>query len=709
MRLILLIWLALALPAAAEDRATLVADSVAVQSGSVLVATGNVEVFFKGQHLTAAAITYDRSANRLIITGPIRIDDGHGNLILAEQAALKADLTEGILTSARVVLSGQLQLAAASLIRSNGGAITAMRRVVASSCTICKGSTVPLWEIRARDVVHDATAQQIYFSDASLHFYGLPVLYLPMLRVPDPTLKRATGFLIPRLRSTSALGTGLKLPYFITLGPSRDLLVTPYFTVRADRTVELRYRQAFATGTIEINAAATQDDLGPANPRGYVEVIGNFALPKDYKLAFYGISVSDRSYLLDYGISDADRLDSRVELTRVQRNLYFSTRLIGIQSLREGESNLTLPSALTDLTIHRRFEPAILGGEGEFQIQTHSQYRASTSPLDTNGDSIADGRDLGRITLQANWRRNWTASNGIELSTLAEVSADFYAIAQDAVYAGNPTRATGTAAVELRWPWVKANAAGVSQLIEPVLQLVVSPRPGSTIPNEDSTLVEFDESNLFALDRYPGSDAFEGGTRANIGLNYLRDDPKGWSLGLTAGRVVRQQDLGQFSAASGLAGRNSDWLLALSVQQTGGYSVTSRVLLADDLSLTKGEVLFNLARPRFGLSGGYEYLLADLSENRVDPVSELVLNTSYAITRNWSTRLFNRYDLLASRAAQAGLNLEFRNECIDFNLSVSRRYTSSTSVKPSTDFGLSVALLGFGGGSSAGAARVCRR
>ena len=46
---------------------------------------------------------------------------------------------------------------------------------------------------------------------------------------------------------------------------------------------------------------------------------------------------------------------------------------------------------------------------------------------------------------------------------------------------------------------------------------------------------------------------------------------------------------------------------------------------------------------------------------------------------------------------------------VDFNLSLSRRYTSSTSVQPSTDFGLSVELLGFGGGSAAGAAKVCRR
>ena len=693
----------------AQDRATLLADSVAVQSGAVLVASGHVEVFYQGQHLLASRITYDRTADLLTIEGPIRIDDGRGSIFLANQAQLKADLTEGILTSARIVLNQRLQLAAATVVRTDGGNLTAMRQVVASSCTICAGNPTPLWEIRAREVVHDAAAQQIYFADASLNFYGLPILYLPMLRVPDPTLTRATGFLIPRLRSTSALGTGLKMPYFITLGNSRDLLLTPYFTVRADATLDLRYRQAFATGMIEVNAAITHDDLGPANPRGYFAATGAFNLANDYKLTFHGITVSDPAYLLDYGISDEDRLDSRVELARVKRNLYFSAQLIGFQSLREGESNLTLPSVVTDLTIHRRFEPALLGGEGEFQVQTYSAYRASNSSLDGNGDGIADGRDLGRITLRGSWQRNWTASNGIIVAALADLSADYYSIAQDSVYGGQPTRATGTAAVELRWPWVKANAAGVTQIIGPVVQLVAAPRPDGSIPNEDSTLVEFDESNLFSLDRFPGSDAFEGGARANLGVEYLRNDPKGWTLGVTAGRVVRLQDLGQFSAASGVAGQKSDWLLAWGVQDAAGLSLTNRVLLGDDLSLTKAELRFDFSRPRYGLAGGYEYLLADPAENRPDPLSELVLDARYDLSRNWSARLKNRYDLLANRAAQAGVEMTFRNECVDFNLSLSRRYTSSTSVQPSTDFGLSVELLGFGGGSAAGAAKVCRR
>ena len=709
MRRLLILLLLLAFPAAAQDRATLVADSVSVLSGSILVASGHVEVYFQGQRLTASEVRYDREADRLIITGPIRIDDGKGSVFTAEQAELSADLTEGLLTSARLVLNRQLQLTAAELIRSDGGNLTALRSVAASSCTICAGNPTPLWEIRAREVVHDAAAQQIYFRDAVLRFAGVPVMYLPMLRVPDPTLTRATGFLIPRLRSTTALGTGIKLPYFIVLGDSRDLLVTPYLTTRGDRTVELRYRQAFANGDLVVQGAVTQDHLGPVDPRGYFQAVGNFDLGRDYKLAFTGVSVSDPAYLLDYGITNEDRLFNQLGLTRVRRDLSFSAELIGFRSIREGDSNSTLPTTVTDFGYERRFTPPLLGGVAAVRLDTHGDYRNSTLGADTDGDGVADGRDLARVSLSFDWRRNWTTSGGIAISALSTAAVDNYTIVQDDTFGGTPSRASGALGLELRWPWVKTNARGVTQLIEPVMQAVLSSKPVTDIPNGDSTLTEFDEGNLFALDRYPGADAVEGGGRLNLGLTWRRDDPNGWSLGATIGRVVRAEDLGQFSNASGLAGQQSDWLLAWSLAGQKGLSLTNRLVLDDTLSLTKGELRFDLTSTALDLSGGYEYLLADADEDRPETASEIVLNAGRDLTRNWRANLSTRYDLRAERLANAGLELDFRNECIEVTLSLSRRYTSSTSVNPSTDFGLSVELLGFGGGSDAGPSRTCRR
>ncbi|QCO56714.1 LPS-assembly protein LptD (plasmid) [Pseudorhodobacter turbinis] len=689
-----------------QDLASLVADRVAIAGDDTLVADGNVEVFHKGSRLKASSITYDRSADSLRISGPIVLTDDSGTIILADQAELSSDFADGVLHSARLVLDQQLQLASSEMMRI-GGRYTSLGNTVVSSCKVCASNPTPLWEIRASRVVHDEQERQIYFDNASLRVAGVPVFWLPRLRIPDPTLKRQAGVLAPSFRTTSDLGFGVKLPYFIPIGDDKDLTVTPYLSSKDGRTVELRYRQAFRTGALEMNGALSRDLLRPDETRGYLEVDGGFILPRDFILSFSGIVVSDEAYLLDYGISSEDRLDSRIEVARTRRNEYISSRLINYRSIRAGDVNSTLPSIVTDMTYQRRFSPNLIGGEGGMRVQTHSHYRSSDNPADSDGDGIGDGRDMARLSLTADWRRNWVLPAGVLGAVMTEVNGDFYRIRQDTTYAGSSFRGTAAGGVELRWPWVRASQGGASHVLEPVMQLVWTTRNTTSIPNEDGALVEFDEGNLFSFNRFPGADRVERGTYANIGIGYTRYDPAGWSLGLTLGRIIRKEDYGQFGIASGLQGTRSDWLAATQLSLADGISMTNRLVFDSDFGLTKGELRLELARDDYSLSSSYVRMRADPSESRTDPVSELTLDGSYQVNPNWEASLNTRYDFVADRAASAGVNLAFRNECLKLDLAISRRFTESTAVDPTTDFGLSIDLLGFGGKALRGPASAC--
>jgi LPS-assembly protein len=708
----ILLLLALVLPiwqpmASAQDLATLVAERVEITGTSVLIAEGDVEIFYQGRRLKAQRIVYDKATDRLQITGPIVLTDGSGTILVASQADLSSDLTDGVLQSARLVLNQQLQLAASEVMRV-GGRYTRLGRTVASSCQVCAANPTPLWEIRASQVVHDQLERQIYFDNAQFRVAGVPIFYLPRLRMPDPTLKRSNGFLRPSIRTTSNLGAGIKLPYFLAIGDSADLTITPYLTVNKGRQVELRYRQAFRTGRIEVNTAFARDNLLPGENRGYLLATGAFVLPRDFRLSFRLEAVTDPAYLLDYGVSEKDRLDSRIALNRTRRNENISAQFIYYNSIRDAEVNATLPSIIGDLTFHRRFSGGPLGGEAGLRFQTHSHRRASDAEVDADGDGNSDGRDLSRASLRLDWRRGFLLSNGIEVTGLGEVTADFYSISQDAVFGGNTARVHGAAAVELRWPWLRAGERA-THVIEPVVQLVWSPSTTEALPNEDSALVEFDEGNLFSLNRFPGSDATERGVRANLGISWTRYDPAGWTMGATLGRVLRAKDLDQFGVASGLDGKSSDWLAALQVTTAQGLQVTNRLVFDDTFDIAKGEVRLDLAKARYGISSGYVWTVADASENRPDPTSEFTFDAYYKLSDGWTSRASGRYDFEADRATHAGFGLEYKNECVLVDLSLSRRFTSSTSVEPTTDFGLSVELIGFGSGAIAGPARRCSR
>lgn len=706
---LLAVLVTLALPARAQDTATLVSDSLAITGDTRLIADGNVEVFFRGNRLKASRIVFDQATDRLEITGPIVLTEATGEiLILASQADLAADLSEGILTSARLVLNQQLQLAANRMMRVSGR-YTALQTVTASSCRVCASNPTPLWEIRARRVVHDEVKRQIYFDQAQFRLAGVPVLYIPRLRMPDPTLRRATGFLMPSIRTTSDLGTGIRVPYFIVLGKSADLTLTPYLTARNSQTLGLRYRQAFATGLLTLEGSVSRDDLEPGKTRAYLRVRGDFTLPERFQLGFDGKTVTDPAYLLDYGIDNTDRLDSRIEIRRTRRNEHISARVISFQTLRDDEDNTTIPTVIADLTFHRRFSLGPLGGDGGLRLQTHNHSRSSVSPVDGNGDGIADGRDVGRISARIDWRRSFLLPMGIEGTVLGELTADAYTIANDDTYGGRSSRTHGSAGVELRWPWVRTEAGGAVQVIEPVVQLLFASSDAESLPNEDSVLVEFDEGNLFSLDRFPGSDAVERGPRANVGVSWTRHDPQGWSMGVTVGRVFREADLGQFGPGSGFAGATSDWLASATFTLSDSVALTGRLVLDDDLGVTKAETRLALSGAKTALSTSMIWAVADAEENRLVPTQEITFDARQKLTPNWTAKASGRYDFEGNQGTLAGLGLEFLNECVRFDVSLSRRFTSSTSVTPTTDFGLSLDLVGFGSGVAGGPARTCRQ
>lgn len=395
---------------APADPALLVADTVVVTPDERLIAAGNVEALYDGTRVWAEQITYVSETDRLIIEGPIRIDDGESIVILADSAALDTDLQNGLLKGARMVLDQQLQLAAVQLARVEGR-YTQLSKVTVTSCQICGSEGVPLWSIRARRTIHDQEAQQLYFDGATFRVLDVPVMYLPRLRLPDPTLERAQGFLFPTIRTTTELGTGLKVPYFIPLGDHADLTVTPYVS-QETRTVELRYRQAFRTGEVEFNGALTRDTLRPDETRAYLFGEGSFDLGNRYQLSFDFEVTSDEAYLSEYDYSGKDRLDSEITLSRTTRDSSLVAGLVHYNTLRDDELNSTQPTIIPDLRYEQRHQlDTPLGGELRLGLLGHSHIRYSADD--------EDGRDVARASAEASWRRQWTYGSGLQLATQA--------------------------------------------------------------------------------------------------------------------------------------------------------------------------------------------------------------------------------------------------------------------------------------------------
>lgn len=702
--LALVLWLLPAAALAQAGPATLVADRIDFDAGR-LVASGDVEVFADGRILRASRITYLRDEDRLVVEGPLTLIDGDEAILVADFASLSPDLRDSVLRGARIVLADRLQIAASEITQGEEGRYTQLYGAVASACTICEDGGPPLWQIRARRIVHDTRERQIYFDQARFEVLGVPVAWLPRLRLPDPTLERSSGWLAPRFSSDDLLGTGVTTPYFIALGPSRDLTLAPYVTTQETRSLGFRYRQAFDSGTLRVSGALGEDEVRRGDLRGYLFAEGLFALPRDYRLVFDLEAVTDDDYLVQYGITERDRLDSRIAVERVERDSRLVAETILYQSLRDGEDDRFLPTRVVTLERQGRFRPDRIGGQGVWTLQAHGRQRTASSVPAGQPDNAA--RDVLRASAAFDWQRSWVGSEGLVLTGLAGLHVDAYNIRQDATFADTAfARAVPYAGLELRLP-LERRSATAREVLAPVAQVILAPSNKARTPDEDSLTPEFDEGNLFSASRFAGRDTRELGNRLNLGLGYTRYDASGWEVGGLVGRVLRPQDLDQFRSGTGLDGKSSDWLVSVGMQYRDRLQVLSRSTFDDHLAFSRSETSVAWAGERLALDTQYTWLEGDVAAGRPIDTSEWTVDAALELGRDWTAEANWQYDFVTNDASRAGLGLIYRSDCVTVDFGVERRFTSTTTLQPSTTFGLSVELAGFGADDRERRARRC--
>ena len=681
------------LSAVAENITNLIADEIKINQAGELVASGAVTVWYEDRKVTASSITYASQNDKLIIRGPIRIIDNQSTMILGDQAELSEDLKVGIIKSAKIILGYQVQIAAAKVLQKDARYSEAFN-IAATSCHVCLNKT-PLWQIRARKIVQDKFEKQIYFEHAQLRVLDIPVFYLPFMRLPDPSLKRATGLLAPKLKTSSVLNTGIKIPYFIKLNKHKDFTITPFYSPKT-KTIEYRYRQAYTSGFMLIEGALTRDALIPNKNRGYILSDTSLILQNGYNLGIQLQAVSDPSYLFEYDFAQLDRLNTKLELSRSMRYQNSEVKLSNYHSLRENENNATQPTLVAEGAIESRLNPDMIKGEIGLEANFLKSYRYSDLNNDgPDSDTLVDGYDTTRLSLLSNWDHGWEIANGIILHFENEFGLSQYYVQQHADIGPKATRMFGVGAVGLRWPWYRINSNGGIGIVEPQIQLVRSVSSNTAVPNDDSTQVEFDEGNLFRLNRAPGLDLIENGSRLNVGLAGSQFMDSGSNLSWKIGRVLRSEALSTFPSGSGLSNSISDWLLATNFQQKNGIELINRALIASDGVVTKSETSLKVNRNQHQIRATHVELTKDSNILQNQSLSSVALEWSYNLNSNWRSDSKFQFDSNIGRLSKLELGLRYENECVNVDLSSSRSFSTSSTLIDKTDFTLSVELTGF--------------
>ena len=511
--------------------------------------------------------------------------------------------------------------------------------------------------------------------------------------------------------------------------------------------------------------AAAPYGAGTRRWRGSLETEGMFYINDKWKYGWDITALSDRFYFNDYKIKATDLSNyyfqdvvSSIYLRGQGDRSYFDLSGYHFEGLTAYDFQSQLPNAGPVLDYNKTIalppdRTNGIGGELTVDINASNVTRRAAAfqavgaqTLDraynlynvctsyTPGACLLRGiaGDYARASAQVSWQRKfidpigeeWTPFvfarlDGEATSLNTDTSFVFSSAAgtstinnsnQPAFFAEQQSAAAARAmpgvGLEYRYPFVSTSWIG-RQVIEPIAQLIV--RPNESLPklqpNEDAQSLVFDETNLFAWNKYSGYDRIEGGVRLNYGAQYTADFSNGGHANIVGGESIQLAGRNSYTIAdaantgleSGLDKKYSNFVAGETIAPfSSALSFTTKQQFdSSTLALTRLDALVNLNFA--GLTTSLDYAryasqpLLGWEHNR----EGLVANARYNIVNHWNVNgslildmSRHLYDLPGQSVSRFyptnyGIGLGYMDECTTFNVSYLSHVSDPIAATPS--------------------------
>jgi len=700
----------------AAQQAIITADEVTYDNElGVVVARGSVEVTQGERTLLADTVNYNQRTNTVSASGNVSIIEPSGEVMFADYMELTDALKEGVIRDLRILMTDNSRMAANGA-RRTGGNRTEMTKGVFSPCKPCEEdpSRAPLWQLKAKRMVHDQEEQVIRYNDVFLEMFGMPVAYTPYLQHPDPTVRRQSGFLTPSNVVGNGLGFMSGVPYYWVIDDSKDVTLLPMYSTKKGPLGRMEYRQAFSNGGLLIDGSVARTDRGiqpllgdtdaPKTEeneiRGHLFGRGRWDIDDTWRTGFDVQRASDKTFLQVYRINNPQLYNQNIQTLTTDGYVegfmgrsYAAAHAYAFQGLRSFDTGRTTP-----------YVPVFW----DYNFISDAHPYGGRFSLDANAMVLErnDGADSRRMSLIGGYQVPYYSPFGEVYRFSASLQGDVYSV--------NNVRDPGRPEVEhddvtgrlfpqlgVQWslPFVRQGEE-YRQLIEPVLAGFVAPNghnPAS-IPNEDSVDVEFDDTRLLSPNRFTGTDRVDGGVRGIYGLRSgLYHTSGAYATGFFGQSYnLRRNEL--FTDGSGLSGHRSDYVARAEVSPHPWFDVITRFRLnKEDFGIERNETAAVVGPPILQLSASY--LRAPSTEFSNGRVQQLTGVLTSKVDQNWSVRAYGHRDLHDGNDlgwVNYGAGATYEDECFIFDVRWLRTFTANQEVGPGDTiyFKLSYRLLG---------------
>ncbi len=666
---------------------------------NILTASGNVILKQNQIRMKTDKILYNKTTDTVSVPNPVHITFPDGTESVVHQMELYPQKSEAMAHTLTGEFTDGSHLAAEKMTSTQRGDVIVMENASYTPCSICDGKA-PLWQIEAKQVTQDFTDHTLSYKHMLLDIKDVPVLYFPYFQMPDMTVKRKTGFLPPSFRHGHEMGFSIETPFFINVADNQNLLLTPILSVKHIPLGIVDYNARFTKGMLALQLSGTQD--ADHTNEGHIKTNFEYDMNSNVRLSGqYFRTISD-TYFRRYDIPNVNDSDSF--LTSHLTGEYFGTRFYSkanmwhFQSLMSDVRSTSIPLVIPTIDMSYTSLPL-------FDTNIHAFTNINGAMYNTREHFKSN-----RISVTQGFAQPYTTSFGLFIQNSLSARLDGYALdtGNEGLISKHPNdsynkgRFYPVASTKLSYPLV-ARTTNSTQILEPITMFVLSPNTKNPqdIPNLDSTVFDFDDTNLFSENRFVGYDRVETGARLNYGLRWTayHNGARNKTFSLLFGQSYRLHETEELQDVMGYQNHFSDYVG--NIQMTYEYlRLHYRFRLnRENFSKRKNDVGFSVGSNPFRIHTSYLFQKAYVLDNKkYNEENEIHFGIDSQLTKNWQASTYYRYNLKKGGGPiEYGAQLRYDNECTAVVLSLDKSFARDRNYKGGTSFMVKVFLKTLGG------------
>ena len=570
---------------------------------------------------------------------------------------------------------------------------TILNKAIFTSCKI--NDSCPPWSLKAEQITHDKIKKDIIYKNAVLDIYDVPVFYFPKFFHPDPSVKRRSGLLQPRLNSSEIVGTSINIPYYHIISDNKDFTFKPTIFDNRIYMFQNEYRVENKNSSFIADFGYTKGykSKNADNRNGMSHLFSKLNLDLDLKnfttskLDFFIEKVSMDTYLAIFDevlltdktfkndLKDFNSMTSGLKLSLDHKDYNFTTGFTSYENLQATKNNDRFQFSFPYYDFSTSF---FSNEEGNLNFSSNG----NNTLTDTNNLRSLVTNNLEYTSNDLYSNQGFVNNFGIYFKNLNAMGKN------DNKYKSSlQSELLNIYEINTSYPLFK-EVEKYNNYLTPKISFRINPSDMKNYSN-NSSLITTD--NIFSINRLGLSDSYESGKSLTAGLNFRKENKVDSEKYFEANLATIFRDVPEYKIprSSSMQGTTSNIFGSIDNSFSDYFDIKYKFSIDNNLkTIEYNDILAELNFNKISAE-----MIFHEENNKIGDSNFIQSQISYDIDNNNSFSFKTRRNRKLSLTEYYDLVYEYENDCLTAAVKYKKTYYQDRDLIPKEDLFFTITLF----------------